>query len=156
MALDPDRTEPAYHLGRLFAALEKVQDDAMPGTNATIKDRYFGAASATPGSVFPRLIRMSQHHAAKLENQGHKVTHERRVQEIVGRLDGFPAHLPLPAQGLFAVGYYHQRQDLFTCPKPTAKPPPRPPSSSGHLRYFASHPPPFSECTATTSSSCST
>ncbi|MFH5805993.1 type I-C CRISPR-associated protein Cas8c/Csd1 [Alienimonas sp. DA493] len=114
VALDPDRTEPAYHLGRLFAALEKVQDDAMPGTNATIKDRYFGAASATPGSVFPRLIRMSQHHAAKLENAGHKVAHERRVQEIVGRLNGFPSHLPLPDQGLFAVGYYHQRQDQFT------------------------------------------
>ncbi|QDT16413.1 type I-C CRISPR-associated protein Cas8c/Csd1 [Alienimonas californiensis] len=113
VALDPDRPEPAYHLGRLFAALEKVQSDAFPNVNATIKDRYFGAASATPASVFPRLVRMSQHHAAKLENAGHKVAHERRVQEIVGRLDGFPRHLPLPDQGLFAVGYYHQRQDLF-------------------------------------------
>ncbi len=113
VALDPDRPEPAYHLGRLFAALEKVQDDAFPGVNTTIKDRYFSAASATPGSVFPRLVRMSQHHAAKLEKAGHKIAHERRIQEIVGRLDGFPGHLPLPAQGLFAVGYYHQRQDLF-------------------------------------------
>jgi CRISPR-associated protein Csd1 len=111
--LDPVRPEPAYQLGRLFAALEKAQEDALPGINATVKDRYFGAASSTPGTVFPRLIRMSQHHISKLEG-GRKVVAEKRVQEICGRIDQFPSHLDLVGQGLFALGYYHQRQDFFT------------------------------------------
>lgn len=113
MSLDTERPEPAYHLGRLFAQLEKTQQDALPGINDTIKDRYFGAASATPGSVFPRLIRMNQHHLGKLE-KGSRTYHDRRIQEIASRLDGFPAHLSLQKQGLFAIGYYHQRQDIFT------------------------------------------
>lgn len=113
MALDPDRPEPAYQLGRLFAELEKTQQDALPGINDTIKDRYFGAASATPGSVFPRIIRMSQHHLGKLE-YGSKIHRERQIQEICGRFDDFPAHLNLNQQGLFALGYYHQRQAIFT------------------------------------------
>lgn len=113
MALDSNREEPTYHLGRLFAELEKTQEDAMPGINATIKDRYFGAASATPGSVFPRLIRLNQHHLGKLE-KGARTYHEKRIQEIAGRLEEFPSHLSLRDQGLFAIGYYHQRQDMFT------------------------------------------
>lgn len=119
MSLDPERPEPAYHLGRLFAELETTQENALKGISDTIKDRYFGAASATPGSVFPRLIRLSQHHLGKLK-KGQRLYHEKRIQEIVGRLDGFPKHLALPDQGLFAVGYYHQRQDMFT--KKTAEP----------------------------------
>ncbi|REJ86638.1 MAG: type I-C CRISPR-associated protein Cas8c/Csd1 [Planctomycetota bacterium] len=111
--LDVERSEPAYHMGRLFAALEKAQEDALKGINATIKDRYFGAASATPGSVFPRLIRLSQHHLAKLET-GAKIHRERNIQEICGRINEFPSHLNLRDQGLFAIGYYHQRQDFFT------------------------------------------
>jgi len=110
--LDIQRTECAYQLGRLFASLERAQEDAMPGLNATIKDRYFGAASSTPASVFPRLIRMNQHHIVKLEG-GRKVVAEKRIQEIVGRIDAFPSHLGLVDQGLFAIGYYHQRQDFF-------------------------------------------
>jgi len=113
MALDPDRPEPAYRLGRLFAELEKTQEDAQPGINSTIKDRYFGAASATPGSVFPRLIRLSQHHLGKLE-MGTRTYHEKRIQEIASGLDDFASHLSLRDQGLFAIGYYHQRQDIFT------------------------------------------
>ena len=111
--LDPERSESSYHLGRLFACLERAQEDALPGLNATIKDRYFGAASSTPSSVFPRLIRLSQHHVGKLEG-GKKVVAEKRIQEIMGRLTGFPSHLNLEDQGLFAIGYYHQRQDFFT------------------------------------------
>lgn len=113
MTLDPKRAEPTYHLGRLFAELEKSQEDALPGINATIKDRYFGAASATPASVFPRLIRMSQHHLGKLDG-GNRTYHEKRIQEILGHVDQFPSHLSLRDQGLFAIGYYHQRQDIFT------------------------------------------
>lgn len=116
VALDPDRPEPAYQLGRLFAELEKTQEDALPEINDTIKDRYFSAASATPGIVFPRIIRMSQHHLSKLgtNSPGSKVHHEKQIQEICGRIDGFPSHLNLNDQGLFALGYYHHRQNIFT------------------------------------------
>jgi CRISPR-associated protein Csd1 len=113
MSLDADRTEPGYRLGRLFAELEKTQEDAQPGINDTIKDRYFGSASATPGSVFPRIIRLSQHHLGKLE-KGSRTYHEKRIQAIVAELVNFPSHLSLRDQGLFAIGYYHQRQDIFT------------------------------------------
>ncbi len=113
MALDPQRTDPAYCLGRLFAALEKSQQDALgPSINATIKDRYFGAASATPASVFPRLIRMNQHHLGKLDT-GPRIAHDKRIQAIAEKLDAFPSHLNMTDQGLFALGYYHQRQDFF-------------------------------------------
>jgi len=113
MSLDTTRTEPAYLLGRLFAALEKTQEDALPGINATIRDRFYSAASATPGTVFPRLLRTYQHHLSKLEG-GYKVNRERLVQQIMAGLDNMPGHLALEGQGLFAIGYYHQRQDLFT------------------------------------------
>jgi CRISPR-associated protein Csd1 len=113
MELDKERPEPAYHMGRLFAELEKTQEDALKGINDTIKDRYFGAASATPSSVFPRIIRLSQHHLGKLP-KGSRVYHERRIQEICSRIETFPPNLNLHQQGLFALGYYHQRHDIFT------------------------------------------
>jgi len=113
MTLDPDREEPAYQLGRLFAELEKTQEDAFQGLNATIKDRFFSSASATPAGVFPRLIRMSQHHLAKLEVPK-KIYHEKRIQEICDRLSDFPSHMNLRDQGLFAIGYYHQRHNIFS------------------------------------------
>lgn len=112
MSLDRNRTEPAYRLGRLFAALEHTQADALGQVNAPIRDRFYSSASATPRSVFPRLLRTYQHHLAKLEG-GHKVKREKLVQEILDPVDAFPAHLNLAEQGLFAIGYYHQRNDFF-------------------------------------------
>jgi len=115
MALDIDHADEAYHLGRLFAALEKTQEDPTDGKlNATIKDRYFGAASATPATVFPRLLRLHQHHMNKIENPGLRINREKLVREICGRIHRFPLHLSLERQGLFFIGYYHQRQDFFT------------------------------------------
>lgn len=113
VSLDTSRAEPAYRIGRLFAALEKTQADALGGqVNATIRDRFYSSASATPQAVFPRLLRTYQHHLAKLEG-GRKVIREKLVQEIMEPLVAFPAHLGLADQGLFALGYYHQRNDLF-------------------------------------------
>ena len=112
VSLNEDWTNTAYLLGRLFATLEKVQQDAASGAklNATIRDRYFGAASATPRSVFPVLLRLAQHHIAKAEYGG---IVDRQIEAIVGRLDSFPAHLNLEEQGNFVLGYYHQRQDFY-------------------------------------------
>jgi CRISPR-associated protein Csd1 len=116
VSLDPNNPDSAYQLGRLFATLEKIQRDALgSGLNATIKDRFFGAASATPATVFPRLIRMSQYHLSKIENPGWRMAHEKRLGEICDHLPpkSFPSHLNLDDQGLFAIGYYHQNRALF-------------------------------------------
>lgn len=114
VSLDKTNPNPGYRLGRLFATLEKIQEEASPGINATIRDRFYGAASSTPVSVFPNLIKLSKHHLSKLENPGRASNFEKLLAEIIGGIDDFPAHLSLADQGRFAIGYYHQRQDFFT------------------------------------------
>lgn len=115
--LDVNQTEPAYRLGRLFALLERIQARAQPGINASIRDRYYGAASSTPGAVFPTLMRLKNPHLKKLSVGD--VTHfERLIGEVCGSVEQpglteFPRQLDLHAQGLFALGYYHQRQSFF-------------------------------------------
>lgn len=113
MALDGRNTNIGYCLGRLFAVLEKAQEEASPGINATIRDRFYGAASATPVAAFPHLLKLKNYHLAKLDNRGRAVNLERLIGEIVDGVSDFPTHLSLQDQGRFAVGYYHQRQDLF-------------------------------------------
>lgn len=114
MSLDTTNANAGYRLGRLFAVLEKVQEEANPGINATIRDRFYGAASATPVAAFPHLMKLKNHHLAKLENRGRAINFERMIGEIMDGLVDFPAHLSLPDQGRFAVGYYHQRQAFFS------------------------------------------
>jgi CRISPR-associated protein Csd1 len=114
MALDKTNDNVGYRLGRLFAVLEKVQEEANPGINATIRDRFYGAASSIPVAVFSHLMKLKNHHLSKLENRGRAVNFERSIGEIVDAISGFPTHLSLPDQGRFAVGYYHQRQDFFS------------------------------------------
>lgn len=111
--LDTDNPSAAYRLGRLFATLEKIQEEASPGLNATIRDRYYGAASATPVAVFTTLLRLKNHHLGKL-NPGRATQMEKLIGEIMAGIDDFPRHLNLPDQGRFALGYYHQRQAFFT------------------------------------------
>jgi len=116
MALNEESRNVAYRLGRLFAVLEKAQEEAVPGANTTIKDRFYGSASATPSVVFPQLLRLSQHHLAKLEG-GAKIYKEQLIQVILDGIDGakgIPSHLSLEDQGMFALGYYHQRKSFFT------------------------------------------
>jgi len=110
MELDKQSKNIAYLLGRLFCMLEKAQQDANPGINATIKDRYFGAASASPGSVFPLLMRLSQHHIAKAE-YGFAI--DKKIEEIMVDIKEFPPHFNLEEQGMFMLGYYHQRHALY-------------------------------------------
>ena len=112
--LDVDNPEPAYRCGRLMAVLEEAQRAAMPNVNSTVVDRFFGTASTAPASVFSRLLRGVQPHLAKLQrdNRGAHVAIQRRLEEILSGLPsdkGFPRTLTLEQQGLFSLGYYHQR-----------------------------------------------
>lgn len=112
--LDKDNTNQGYLCGRLFAVLDKVQEDANHINS--IRERYMNAASSTPATVFATILNLSTHHAENLKNEGSKVYYEKLKQEIISKIsaDGFPAHLNLQDQGRFFVGYYHQRQDFFT------------------------------------------
>lgn len=115
VTLDPANNAPAYRLGRLFSTLERIQAVAQPGINATIRDRYYGAASSTPASVFPTLVKLKNHHLSKISGKkpGLSVWFENLLTEIFGGLQSFPSRLSLPEQGLFAIGYYHQQQQFF-------------------------------------------
>ena len=114
MSLDRNRQDIGYVLGRLFAVLEKTQAEANPGLNATIADRYFGSASSTPIAVFGTLMRLLPHHLNKLEFEGRAVQLQWEIRQILEYCQRFPNHLNLEQQGLFAIGYYHETQFLFT------------------------------------------
>jgi CRISPR-associated protein Csd1 len=107
-----EQTDVPYRLGRLFAVLERIQQQAMPGINATIRDRYYGAASTTPVAVFTTLLRLKNAHLRKL-GDGPTAYFERLVGDILAQVTDFPRQLTLPEQGQFALGYYHQRQAFF-------------------------------------------
>ena len=110
--LDKENKNQGYLCGRLFAVLDKIQEDAN-GTHS-IRERYMNSASATPATVFATILNLSSHHLEKL-SVGRQVYFEKLKQEIISKLDanGFPSHLDLQNQGRFFVGYYHQRQDFF-------------------------------------------
>ena len=113
VSLDENNREVPYLLGRLFAILERLQEAALGSVNASIRDRYFGAASMTPGLTFPRLLKLSVHHAAKAERVGKYL--EQIKSSIIGALPAaaLPRLFNLTEQGLFAIGYYHQREKQF-------------------------------------------
>lgn len=114
--LDKENTHQGYLCGRLFAVLDKIQEEA--NNQHSIRERYQNAASTTPSAVFATILNLSNHHLEKL-SEGRKIFFEKLKQEIFSQLlaDGFPAHLDLQDQGRFFVGYYHQRQDFFTSKK---------------------------------------
>lgn len=116
VGLDKDNTSAGYRLGRLMAVLERVQGAAQNNPSKTIVDRYYGAASTRPATVFPRLITMAQHHIAKLTG-GSQHFYQSRLGDVIDGIATFPPVLSMEEQGLFALGYYHQRQDFFKKPE---------------------------------------
>ena len=113
VALDRTNTNKGYLLGRLFAAFEKVQQDTHPNLNATITDRFYGAASTNPVTVFTQLMRLNRHQLSCYQNNGLKIVREKEIGEIMNAIDSFPAHLDLNEQSYFAIGYYHEKQSFF-------------------------------------------
>lgn len=119
VGLNEQCKDVAYVLGREFAVLEAIQEDANPGINATIKDRYFNSACATPASVFPILQKLKNSHIRKLET-GKKIYYEKMLTELQGKIEvgnvessALPRRLSLEEQGMFILGYYHQVQKRY-------------------------------------------
>ena len=112
--LNDEATYVPYVLGRLFAVLEGLQQSANPGINTTIRDRYFNAACATPANVFPTLLKLAQNHLNKLDG-GLNVHYDKLLTSLCGRItESLPKHLSLEDQGVFQLGYYHQKQAMYT------------------------------------------
>ena len=113
VSLNPDSSNIPYNLGRLFSVLEGIQSSANPGINATIKDKYFNSASATPAIVFPVLLNLAQKHLKKLDS-GLRTYYDKQLTKLLSKLgEVYPARLNLPQQGSFQLGYYHQTQARF-------------------------------------------
>ncbi len=113
VALNPESTNAAYNLGRLFSVLESIQEAANPGINTTIKDKYFNSASATPSRIFPVLLDLAQKHMRKLD-RGLRIHYEKQLRQISEKLgEELPMQLSLPMKGSFQLGYYHQTQKRY-------------------------------------------
>lgn len=111
--LNTQNQDGAYNCGRLFAVLEMIQQKALPGINATIKDKFFSSACSTPYLVFPRLMKLTQSHLGKL-NKDAEIYYEKLIQEILSNLnDFFPRALNMEKQGMFILGYYQQKEKLY-------------------------------------------
>ena len=114
VSLNENSTNVPYTLGRLFAVYEAVQENANPGINATIKDKYFNSASAIPATIFPILDNLCQKHLRKLDT-GLRISYDRQIGKLKDVLgESYPVRLSLPEQGSFNLGYYHQKQFRYT------------------------------------------
>ena len=111
--LDKENTNQGYLCGRLFAVIDKLQNDA--NHIHSIRERYMNAASSTPATVFATILNLSAIHANNLNNEGSRIFYDKLKQEIISKInaDGFPSHLDLQDQGRFFVGYYQQMQSFF-------------------------------------------
>ena len=114
VGLNENSSNIPYTLGRLFAVYEAVQESANPGINATIKDKYFNSAAATPAMIFPILDNLCQKHLRKLDT-GLRISYDRQIGQLKAVMgESNPSRLTLPEQGSFYLGYYHQKQFRFT------------------------------------------
>lgn len=117
VSLNTKSTNVAYNLGRIFAILEKIQMDSNNGSN--IREKYLSAASSTPKSIFPNLLNLAQHHIAKIKKEGSTNFnyYDKMIGEILLNVNEFPAIFSSDEQGMFILGYYHQREDIYTSKK---------------------------------------
>jgi CRISPR-associated protein Csd1 len=123
--------ETAILCGRLLAMLDKIHDAAHDGKSASSPaNRLYGAASATPALVFPRLCQLVRYHLQKIGggwayNLEFGVPKEKRKDGVAQDFEGlaaivarlkeatggdFPRILTLEDQGRFALGFYYERE----------------------------------------------
>jgi CRISPR-associated protein Csd1 len=113
VSLDETNMSTGYLLGRLFAVLEKIQEQGIPGISSTIRDHYYTTASSTPTKVFPQLLKMKNYHIEKIKVKGLRRKYEKLLTEIINRIPPeMPSGLVMEDQARFAIGYYHQKSDL--------------------------------------------
>ena len=114
LALNDNTNNRAYLLGRLFAVFEMVQKYVNPNIKSTIRDKYFTSACTTPAATFPTLLSLVQHHISKSD---YGVYYDKIIGEIMDKLnienDPFPKRLSLDDQGIFYLGFYHQRNKFY-------------------------------------------
>ena len=116
MSLNSETTHVPYTLGRLFSVLEAIQESANPTINTTIKDKYFNSAASTPAVIFPILINLAQKHLKKIRgsNTGLVIFYEKQLAALCSQIgESYPAHMNLPQQGSFQLGYYQQTQARY-------------------------------------------
>lgn len=114
MALNEESMNVPYNLGRLFAVLEHIQQEANQGINSTIKDKYFNSAASAPANTFPMLVNLAQKHLRKLRDEGSRISFQKQVQGIMDKLgEEYPVRMTMPQQGSFHLGYYHQTQKRY-------------------------------------------
>ena len=113
--LETENREPAYICGRLLAALESIQYNALGKVGANVVDRFYGTASSAPASVFGNLLKGAQAHLSKIrkEKPGLETNLQKELQSVLQVLPKFPKTLGMQGQALFALGYYHQRARHF-------------------------------------------
>lgn len=110
--LDESDHHPAYLCGRLLETLGQIQFAALGKTNTTVVNRYYGAASASPQTVFPFLLRTANAHLRRMrrDKPGAFFRLEAQMTDILDEMGGvFPPMFNAEAQGRFALGFYHQR-----------------------------------------------
>ncbi|AOS83745.1 type I-C CRISPR-associated protein Cas8c/Csd1 [Chlorobaculum limnaeum] len=113
MSLDETNMRTGYLLGRLFAVLEKIQEQGVPGIHSTIRDHYYASASSTPSTVFPQLLKMKNYHLERIKVRGLRRKYENLLSEIMNRIQpDMPSGLVMEEQARFALGYYHQKSDF--------------------------------------------
>ena len=112
--LNKDNKDIAYNCGRLLCVYEKIQKDALGDVNASVVDRYYASASASPAYVFGRLSNLAIYHLRKIKNPGKVIYYKKLLQEITSNIDAFPKKLDMYEQANFSLGYYQQEQDFYT------------------------------------------
>ena len=128
--LDPECKLLPYVYGQLMALYENLQwkandaeqkrrseksEDKRKKTevNLTITDRYFGLMSTCPRAAFPLIVRLAKAYMKKLRRDDPGAANA--IEEKIGKVylllprEPFLNRLDIEEQGLFALGYYHQK-----------------------------------------------
>lgn len=112
MSLNEKSEDLGYLSGRLFAVLEKLQQESIKNVNTTIKDKYFATCSTNPTIIFGTLLKLAQHHLSKLDD-AQQIFYDKKITAIVEKIENMPKRLSMDEQGVFILGYYHQKNDLW-------------------------------------------